>query len=160
MARPTVWRRTQAVGATPAHSQQVTLCTLAVGETLSRLRFQTDINSLSANLYVWASVPILQGVCVVPNDGSATPDLFTSPNNTHWIWWEGVALRNQPAQGLGTAKYVDSGPADGGYRDVHAMRKADAVHGSLVIYVLTGNPAEASLGLFVGVTASCLITLP
>lgn len=160
MARPTVWRRLQVPGLTALHTQSNIIASLAPGETLTRTRLHMDVYSASANLYVWAAIPILWGVCVVSKSPGTPLDLFADPNNAEWVWWEGLSLRNQVAEGVGTAKYIDAGPPGSGDRDIRAQRKADPVHGSYVIHVLTGSPLVPTQLLSLGLTSSCLVTLP
>jgi hypothetical protein len=160
MARPTDWRRFQAPGATPFHDQQATLCALAPGETLTRVRLHLDVTSGNANEYVWSSIPILWGVCLVDQPAGTAPDLFTDASSEQWMWWEGISLRNQPAQGTGSAKFIDQGPDGGGDRDIKAQRKATAGVGSFVIFRMTGSPVVPTQALYLGLTASCLVILP
>lgn len=160
MARVTEWRRFQAPGASALHSSAVSLASLAPGETLTRCRLHIDVNSLNTNEYVWASVPIVWGLMLVTQVTGVIPDPFAGLNNQEWLWWEGISLRNQPAQGVGAAKYVDSGPDGGGYRDVKAMRKADPVHGSFLYFCIAGSPLVPTLTFFTAVTSSTLVTLP
>ena len=160
MARPTEWRRAQAPGTAAHNDQQTTLCTLAAGETLTRVRLHFEVSSLNANEYVFAGVPIIWGVFLQTQPAGPSLNPFTNMDDPGWMWWEGTALRNQPAQGTSGAKYVDQGPNDSGQRDIKAMRKADPTHGSFVIWRCTVSPLVPAQTLFAQVVSSCLVTLP
>jgi len=160
MARPTDWRRAQAPAAAPHTDQSTTLCTLAPGETITRIRLFFELTWSSANLYAFSGVPIIWGIFLQTQPSGPTLDPFTDASDEGWLWWEGVGLRNQPAQSSGTLKYVDQGPTDPGYRDIKAMRKADPTTGSFVVWRCKVSPLVPTQAIFAQVVSSCLVILP
>lgn len=160
MARVTDWRRANAPGASALHDQSTTLCTLDPGETITRIRLFFELTSLNANLYAFSGIPIIWGIYLQTRPAGPTLNPFTDESDEGWLWWEGVGLRNQPAQGAGASKYVDQGPNDSGQRDIKAMRKADPVHGSFVIWRCTVSPVVPTQAVFAQVVSSCLVILP
>jgi hypothetical protein len=160
MARVTDWRRAQAPGASALHDQSTTLAVLDPGETITRIRLFFELTSLNANEYVFSGIPIIWGIYLQTRPAGPTLDPFTDASDEGWLWWEGVGLRNQPAQGTGSAKYIDQGPNDSGQRDIKAMRKADPVHGSFVIWRCAVSPVVPTQAVFAQVVSSCLVILP
>lgn len=166
MARPTEWRRTTTSFADPGNSVQHNSRSVAVfaGETVGRIHLH----------YQWVTFPAVpfapwgvEGVLGVrlQNNLATTPDLLLPDDisDESWMWVEGVGWRGEfGSMDLATNQPVEliSAPADGGYRDIQAMRKVLA---DGAIWVQDGavlDPPSNQGNHFLSFTISVLVILP
>jgi len=165
MARPTEWRRIAVQFATPGNAVGHDHPGIAVfaGETVGRIHLQYQWSTLPDTPFAPWGVQGMIGVRVQNNlNGFPDVDLPGGLSDEAWMWIEGVGWRGEfGAFDLTTGNPVSimTGPSDGGYRDIKAMRKVEA-DGSIWVQDSCASGAGNQGNHYLSFFMSALIILP
>lgn len=163
MPRATEWRRGAVayVEDTADFERHQLLCSLAEGETLTRVRFRYQLQHVAQFPADALGIPAAVGI-TLSGAAAVEPPIFplTTPDGD-WLWWEGsFPLPSNVAYEDGTINELDVWPSDAHERDGRAQRVAD-VGGSKVWWVAEA-PADLAVQdtFYASVSWSVLVLLP
>jgi len=127
------WRRFKYEAASSNQDQSSIMCVLAPGETIIRMRGQTNLSVFYTSPAITRGLPVCWGIFIQGHD---TAGPLLNPNHNAdiasqlWMWWEGITLFDSPQVTGSPAQYPAYGPQGDPTRDVRAQRKADPSIGS------------------------------
>lgn len=135
------------------------MATIAPGETVTRVVLQVNFSYLTNVLLEAADGGGLWGVMLLGDTESPTSIDLETGLDLDWMWWEGVSSRPYWVLRDSVNGNVDMSlfPADAGYREIKAQRKAKEGFDTSELYFMHKNINPNNIPWTPWITASVFI---